>query len=527
MKSISQKLKNIFNNQYVIYTLIGCVFCASWIISNRVHAHSGHTDTDLVLMEASTKYAKANPDPLESYIHNDVDFNTDLLKKDLDPLATFTFADEDSNHTVQKAHLKENPTKEVPVEVKENAEKTEETKSNPISAAISEFLKQNLIFDINSSIKDAEVEEVKNITPEPKDKVNATESKVDQEVQLDKVINVEKTNSVKSPKTMRNNPNQVRAPISFSHSKADSKSNSSSSSENEIPSDSTATNKEANPEFDYTPEVYVPVVPESTIETVRPQTITHKKKTKTEVRTQTLRAKKTKTETPALIPAAQPSSSTTPTVTPVSFSVSGLTSMRMLRKKEPSKKSKLVSIYDTLIDVNFIRKEEGKSFKAYVPLSNKSISGVTIGHGVDLGQINLKELGAMPISASLKNKLKPYIGMKQKRAESFLVKNPLTITPAELDELDLASKNRVLIPLVKRYNQSSGIPFTQLPSAAQTAIFSYAYQHGPYFYLQARQNQLWQHLIEQDWQKASRVLREFKKYASRRYREAQLLDDLA
>ncbi len=524
MKSISQKLRNIFNNQYVIYTVIGCVFCASWIISNRVHAHSGHTDTDLVLMEASTKYAKANPDPLESYIHNDADFNTDLLKKDLDPLATFTFANEDSNHTVQKAHIKE------------NTEKTEETKTNPISAAISEFLKQNLIFDINSSTKDAEAEEVKNITTEPKDRVNATESKIDQEVQLDKVINVEKTNSVKSPKTMRNNPNQVRAPISFSHSKADSKSNSSSSSENEIPSDSTATNKEANPEFDYTPDVYVPAVPESTIETVRPQTITHKKKTKTEVRTQTLRAKKTKTETPALIPAAQPSSSTTPTITPVSFSVSGLTSMRMLRKnstepkkneKEPSKKSKLVSIYDTLIDVNFIRKEEGKSFKAYVPLSNKSISGVTIGHGVDLGQINLKELGAMPISASLKNKLKPYIGMKQKRAESFLVKNPLTINPTELAELDLATKNRVLIPLVKRYNQSSGIPFTQLPSAAQTVIFSYAYQHGPYFYLQARQNQLWQHLIEQDWQKASRVLREFKKYASRRYREAQLLDDLA
>ena len=66
------------------------------------------------------------------------------------------------------------------------------------------------------------------------------------------------------------------------------------------------------------------------------------------------------------------------------------------------------------IDWNFIAKEEGKRIlKGYVPLPDKSKSGVTIASGFDLGQHNESDLKGLKLSAALTKKLKPYLLLKK------------------------------------------------------------------------------------------------------------------
>ncbi len=183
-----------------------------------------------------------------------------------------------------------------------------------------------------------------------------------------------------------------------------------------------------------------------------------------------------------------------------------------------------ISIIDTQIDRDFIRAMEGSHLKGYVPLVKTTKSGVTIAHGFDLGQLDLKEFNSMAISDELKHKLRPYVGLKKYAALSYLKKHPLTISPDDLEQLNVVSANSVLRPLVKHYDQVSKKSFLELPPAAQTALFSYAYQCGPYFMHQSHQKTLWNAFVTQDWHKASKQLRTFKTYASRRNSEAQLLE---
>jgi GH24 family phage-related lysozyme (muramidase) len=184
-----------------------------------------------------------------------------------------------------------------------------------------------------------------------------------------------------------------------------------------------------------------------------------------------------------------------------------------------------ISIIDTQIDREFIRAMEGSHLKGYVPLVRTTNSGVTIAHGFDLGQLSLREFNSMAISYELKQKLRPYVGLKKYAALSFLKKHPLTISPGDLEQLNVVSADSVLRPLVKYYNQVSKRSFLDLPPAAQTALFSYAYQCGPYFMHQSHpQKTLWHAFVTQDWPKASKQLRTFKTYASRRNSEAQLLE---
>src|ERR1700730_16076684 len=91
-----------------------------------------------------------------------------------------------------------------------------------------------------------------------------------------------------------------------------------------------------------------------------------------------------------------------------------------------------VSVTNTQIDHNFIRKVEGSALKGYVPLVQTTQSGVTIAHGFDLGQPSLQEFDSLPITQALKKKLRPYVGLKKYAALAFLNKHPLTITEAEL-----------------------------------------------------------------------------------------------
>lgn len=185
-----------------------------------------------------------------------------------------------------------------------------------------------------------------------------------------------------------------------------------------------------------------------------------------------------------------------------------------------------ISMEQTKIMDSFIHFEEGKSLKGYVPRVKGSSSGVTIGYGVDLGQMHLKELYQLPISEPLKHKLKPYIGLKQETAIGYLQERPLVITHAEMLELSWAAKNKILLPLVKNYDRHSNTSFINLPPEAQTVIFSFAYQFGPNFKKKNENYLLWYYFTSQNWAEASLLLKRYNNYANRRSREAELLDKL-
>ena len=193
----------------------------------------------------------------------------------------------------------------------------------------------------------------------------------------------------------------------------------------------------------------------------------------------------------------------------------------------PLKGFSRVTIDQTKIDHNFIKKMEGSKLQGYVPLAHLSKSGVTIANGVDLGQLNLKEFNNLPISNPLKTKLRPYVGLKQSQAEAFLKKHPLTITTQELEQLNRVAANKILQPLVKSYDKASRVHFIDLPKEAQTVIFSYAYHFGPGFMKQSSSKQLWNYFISQEWSHASSSLKKFKTYSTRRTSEALLLEEIA
>jgi hypothetical protein len=185
-----------------------------------------------------------------------------------------------------------------------------------------------------------------------------------------------------------------------------------------------------------------------------------------------------------------------------------------------------ITIDQTKIIESFIHFEEGKSLNGYVPLVKGANSGVTIGYGVDLGQMHLREFEKLDISHILKNKLKPYIGLKKERAIWFLNEFPLKITHEELMELSFVSKNKILQPLIKYYDEYSEKSFITLPPEAQTVIFSFAYQFGPNFKKKGEHHLLWYYFTSQNWAEASQLLKKFNSYTNRRTREAALLDKI-
>ena len=180
------------------------------------------------------------------------------------------------------------------------------------------------------------------------------------------------------------------------------------------------------------------------------------------------------------------------------------------------------------IDWKFIANEEGEMIlKGYVPLPDKSKSGVTIASGFDLGQHNEYDLKGLKLSADLTKKVKPYLLLKKKDAVDFLAKNPLTITEAEASEIDTALKKKLVPQLKNRYLNSSynktKTNFDDLPGQAQTVIASLSFQYGD---LNSTRQTFWEAVSKQDWAEAVKILRSYTDYKPRRGREADLLDQL-
>lgn len=180
------------------------------------------------------------------------------------------------------------------------------------------------------------------------------------------------------------------------------------------------------------------------------------------------------------------------------------------------------------IDWKFIANEEGeKVLKGYVPLPEKSKSGVTIASGFDLGQHNEYDLKGLKLSAELTKKLKPYLLLKKKEAVDFLEENPLTITKEEAIEIDLALKKKLVPQLKTRYlnapENKTTTNFDDLPGQAQTVIASVSFQYGD---LNSKRKTFWDAVSKQDWAEAVKILRGYTDYKPRRGREADLLEQL-
>jgi hypothetical protein len=172
-----------------------------------------------------------------------------------------------------------------------------------------------------------------------------------------------------------------------------------------------------------------------------------------------------------------------------------------------------------VIDWPFIGTLEGRRLSGYVPNPKGSNSGVTIGTGVDLGQIGPAELSAL--SPSLQAALQPYVGLRGQAAVDFLQGHPLALTGADIDALDGVVDGASVTPLRAAYFKSTDKNFDTLPDACQTVMASVTFQYGtPWL----RCPKFWSSCVARDWRMAVAILNDFgDAYSTRRKKEAAYL----
>ncbi|MEZ2300783.1 MAG: pesticin C-terminus-like muramidase [Microcoleus sp.] len=179
------------------------------------------------------------------------------------------------------------------------------------------------------------------------------------------------------------------------------------------------------------------------------------------------------------------------------------------------------------VDWNFIAQLEGKAIsKGYVPWwpgAEDNVSGVTIATGFDLGQKDETELKKIGVRSGLIEKLKPYLGKKMQIAVDFLDRNPLSLSPEEVSEIDEKNKAYELKLMQQRYDSVSSVLFKDIPSQAQTVIMSIARQFGLNF-----TGSIWPMFTKQNWSEAVNDLKTNfgPSYKERRNAEANLLSQV-
>ena len=175
-----------------------------------------------------------------------------------------------------------------------------------------------------------------------------------------------------------------------------------------------------------------------------------------------------------------------------------------------------------MIDFNFISdREGGRRTTGYVPDPEGSRSGVTIGTGIDLGQMGQSELDQMDFPTTLKDKLRPYLGKIKFEAVDLLNSMPLRVTDEEAQLIDKTVKSRFVRVLEGKFNDAAAMRFNELPDGVQTVIASVAFQYGD---LRSKTPNFWRQITNGDWQGAYRNLRAFgDSYPTRRNLEADLL----
>ena len=176
------------------------------------------------------------------------------------------------------------------------------------------------------------------------------------------------------------------------------------------------------------------------------------------------------------------------------------------------------------VDTGFIGRQEGFLLDAYVPDPLFSMSGTTVGTGVDVGQRSVAEIQALDIPETLKDKLIPYAGLKGLDAVNFLANRPLRLTEEEAYALDQAVARQIFGDVAALYDADATVSsFLELPLEARTAIGDVAYQYGPN--LEQRLPNFWGDVTQGRWDEATQTLRDFgDRYPTRRNEEADLLE---
>lgn len=178
------------------------------------------------------------------------------------------------------------------------------------------------------------------------------------------------------------------------------------------------------------------------------------------------------------------------------------------------------------VDFDFIADLEGAAInEAYVPQKDGVAidqSGVTIGTGVDLGSKN--EAYFKDLDDGIVEKLKPYLGKKKQAAINILATKPLTLSDAEIAELDRYVKEKELKTLKDQWDKDSDVKFEDLPTNKATTVAATFYQHGTQMF----DYDYWDQTTGGDWEAARDNLRDFNDknplFDRRRQREANYLE---
>ena len=166
--------------------------------------------------------------------------------------------------------------------------------------------------------------------------------------------------------------------------------------------------------------------------------------------------------------------------------------------------------------LEFLKSVEGNEYYPYVPNSGKS--GVTIGIGVDLGNIGYKSLDVDPV---LKEKIKWYDKLTGIDAAIMLDKVPLRLTKEEVDLLSLSAIELHEKELEKQFNAESNVSYKDLPKECQIVLLSVKYQYGS---LARRTPKFWGFATRGKWHYVYHELMNFgDSYPTRREKEANLL----
>lgn len=163
--------------------------------------------------------------------------------------------------------------------------------------------------------------------------------------------------------------------------------------------------------------------------------------------------------------------------------------------------------------IGFLKKVEGNEYTPYVPKSGKS--GVTIGIGVDLGNIGIRNLD---IPVKLLNKVRPFAGLRGKNAEDAMKRIQLDLSREEVDMLSMAAIEQHEKELEVMYGPLYG----ELPIEKQIVLLSVKYQYGN---LPKRTPKFWKYAKNNDWRSVYYELMNFgDAYPTRRKMEAKLIE---
>lgn len=171
-----------------------------------------------------------------------------------------------------------------------------------------------------------------------------------------------------------------------------------------------------------------------------------------------------------------------------------------------------------MIDWSLIDLLERRHLTGKVPDAYRSLSGVTIATGFDLGQRSEADLRRLGLAAPLISRLRPYLGLRGRAAVAAIDARPLKITEIQAAEIDQAVRAEALTRLRDLWESAGAGSFATVPRGVRTVIFSVAYQYGD---LARRCPKFWAHATARDWRGLACELFHFgDRYESRRHAEA-------